>query len=244
MIRAHELTKYYGSHAVLNNISLEVRKGEVAAIIGPSGVGKSTLLRCITGLEPFHSGFIECGNAKLTAGLTEKERARARQGLRGKIGMVFQQFHLFPHMSVLENVIAGPLFVKKMDRDAAIHKAEHLLERVGVLSKINCKPERLSGGEQQRVAIARALAMDPEIILFDEPTSALDPFMTDEVLSVMMELARAGQTMLVITHEMAFARRVAQTVHVFSGGKVIESGMTEQLFNNPQEAATKRFLRL
>jgi len=244
MIRAHELTKYYGTHAVLNNISLEVRKGEVAAIIGPSGVGKSTLLRCIIGLEPFHSGFVEFGSVKLSAGLAEKERSRIRQQFRGKIGMVFQQFHLFPHMSVLENVIAGPMFVKQMNKDAAIHKAELLLERVGVLSKIHNKPDRLSGGEQQRVAIARALAMDPEIILFDEPTSALDPFMTDEVLSVMVELAKGGQTMLVITHEMAFARRVAQTVHVFSGGRVVESGVTEQLFNNPQDAATKRFLRL
>ena len=244
MIRVHELAKRYGRNEILRGINLEVVKGEVAAIIGPSGGGKSTLLRCIIGLEPFDSGSVEFDDAILTAGLPERERSRIQQRLRGKIGMVFQQFHLFPHLSVLENVIAAPLYVNRAKRDETIAKAEKLLDRVGVLSKVSCKPERLSGGEQQRVAIARALAMDPEIILFDEPTSALDPCMTDEVLAVMIDLAAAGQTMLVVTHEMGFARRVANRVHVFSEGRVVESGISSQVFDAPRELATKRFLRL
>jgi ABC-type polar amino acid transport system ATPase subunit len=244
MIRVHELAKRYGRNEVLRGINLEVVKGEVAAIIGPSGGGKSTLLRCVIGLEPFDSGKVEFDDATLTAGLPERERSRIQQRLRGKIGMVFQQFHLFPHLSVLENVIAAPLYVNGAKRDEIIAKAEKLLDRVGILSKVSCRPERLSGGEQQRVAIARALAMDPEIILFDEPTSALDPCMTDEVLTVMIDLAALGQTMLVVTHEMGFARRVANRVHVFAEGRVVESGISSQVFDAPRELATKRFLRL
>ena len=244
MIRIQELAKRYGNQEVLCGINLEVVKGEVAAIIGPSGGGKSTLLRCIIGLEPFDAGVVEFDDLRLTADLPPAERLRIQQRLRGRIGMVFQQFHLFPHLTVLENVIEAPVHVNHVPRDQAVAKAERLLDRVGVLSKVGCHPDRLSGGEQQRVAIARALAMDPEVILFDEPTSALDPCMTDEVLAVMIDLAAAGQSMLVVTHEMGFARRVASHVHVFSDGRVVESGISSQVFDAPRELATKRFLRL
>lgn len=232
MIRVHELSKSFGGQPVLRKVSLEVPKGEVAAVIGPSGGGKSTLLRCIIGLEPFEAGQVEFGTATLVAGMNERERSRVRQKLCGKIGMVFQQFHLFPHLTVLENVIAAPLYVGKLHRDEAIAKAERFLDRVGVLDKANSRPDSLSGGEQQRVAIARALAMDPEIILFDEPTSALDPFMTDEVLAVMLSLKEAGQSMLVVTHEMDFARRVADQIYACSRGEILKSDLVGRFFES------------
>ncbi|MBI5510892.1 MAG: amino acid ABC transporter ATP-binding protein [Deltaproteobacteria bacterium] len=244
MIRVHEVAKRFGEQEVLRGISLDVVKGEVAAIIGPSGGGKSTLLRCIIGLESFDSGRVELVQATIAAGLAGRERARIHRRLRGKVGMVFQQFHLFPHLTVLENVTAAPIYVNHVPQDEANSRAMALLARVGVAAKAGCRPDRLSGGEQQRVAIARALAMDPEIILFDEPTSALDPCMTDEVLGVMTDLAAAGQSMLVVTHEMGFARRVANRVHVFADGRVVESGLAAEVFEAPREVATRRFLRL
>jgi ABC-type polar amino acid transport system ATPase subunit len=239
MIEVRGLVKQHGELSVLRGVSLSVRPGEVAAIIGPSGGGKSTLLRCINGLEHFQDGEVQVGDLCLRAGACE---SATLQNLRRRVGMVFQQFHLFPHLSVLENVMSGPLYAQSRPRAEVEPEARALLARVGLGDKANVRPELLSGGQQQRVAIARALAVKPEAILFDEPTSALDPRMAIEVLRVMEDLAKGGQTMIVVTHAMSFARRAATTVHVMEGGIVAESGPPAQVFGAPRSEATKAFL--
>jgi ABC-type polar amino acid transport system ATPase subunit len=240
MIDVRGLVKNHDALRVLDGVSLTVRQGEVAAVVGPSGGGKSTLLRCVNGLETFEHGEVCVGDVTLGPGARHDTEALLR--LRRRIGMVFQQFHLFPHMNVLDNVLAGPLYALGRRRDEAEPEARALLERVGLADKADARPEQLSGGQQQRVAIARALAVRPEAILFDEPTSALDPRMAAEVLRVIADLAAAGQTMVVVTHAMGFARRVAHTVHVMHAGRVAESGPPAQVFEDPQTAVTRAFL--
>jgi ABC-type polar amino acid transport system ATPase subunit len=239
MIEVRGLVKRYGELPVLSNVSLSVRPGEVAAIIGPSGGGKSTLLRCINGLESFQDGEVQVGELCLRAG---SAGSTMLQGLRRRVGMVFQQFHLFPHLSVLENVMSGPLYAQGRPRSEVEPEARALLDRVGLAGKAGVRPELLSGGQQQRVAIARALAVKPEAILFDEPTSALDPRMASEVLRVMEDLAKTGQTMIVVTHAMNFARRAATTVHVMDAGTVAESGPPQKIFGGAECEVTKAFL--
>jgi ABC-type polar amino acid transport system ATPase subunit len=243
MIQTTNLHKSHGSLAVLRGVSLNVAQGEVAAIIGPSGGGKSTFLRCLNGLEMFQSGEVRVGDRTLSPGIQSRGQQDNIRAVRRQLGMVFQQFNLFPHLTVLENVIEAPLRVLRMQREEAVARAKSLLERVGLAEKIAVRPDKLSGGQQQRVAIARALAMQPKAMLFDEPTSALDPRMTAEVLAVMADLAASGQTMIVVTHAMNFARRAAKTVHVFHEGVVAESGPPAQIFDAPQHPATREFLR-
>ena len=242
MIHVRRLVKYHGGARVLGGVSLTVERGEVAAVIGPSGGGKSTLLRCINGLEPFEEGSVEVDGLALHAGSPPRGNGQLLTELRRRVGMVFQQFHLFPHMSVLENVLSGPLYVLGQRREQAEPEAVALLERVGLRDKLHARPEQLSGGQQQRVAIARTLAMRPQAILFDEPTSALDPRMASEVLGVISDLARSGQTMVVVTHAMSFARQVANQVHIMHAGSIAESGNPEQIFENPQSEVTRHFL--
>jgi ABC-type polar amino acid transport system ATPase subunit len=243
MIRASRVVKRYAGQEVLRGVSLEVAGGDVGVIIGPSGGGKSTFLRCLNGLERFDEGRVEVDGTALEPHLPRAEEKERLRRIRARVGMVFQQFHLFPHLTVLGNVVEAPIHVAGQGREEAEAGARALLERVGLGAKAGRKPAQLSGGEQQRVAIARALAMKPEVILFDEPTSALDPRMTVEVLAVLEDLARSGQTMLVVTHAMAFARRAATRVHVFGEGRVLESGPPEQIFECPAEAATREFLQ-
>ncbi len=238
MIAVTNLVKRHGQLEVLRGVSMNVKRGEVAAIIGPSGGGKSTLLRCINGLERFQQGEVQVDNLKLSSNPDGDNLRKLRQ----RVGMVFQQFHLFPHMTVLENVMAGPQIVLGYSRVHSEPIAINLLDRVGLKDKLNVKPEQLSGGQQQRVAIARALAVSPEAILFDEPTSALDPRMANEVMAVISDLARSGQTMMVVTHAMGFARQVAHTVHVMAEGQVAESGPPQQVFDAPQQEVTRHFL--
>jgi ABC-type polar amino acid transport system ATPase subunit len=242
MIDVRRLVKNHGDLRVLDGVSLSVRRGEVASVIGPSGGGKSTLLRCINGLEPFQDGEVQVDEVRLTAGAPGRDGGDALRALRQRVGMVFQQFHLFPHMTVLENVLSGPLYTLGRPRDEVDPEAQRLLDRVGLADKLAARPDQLSGGQQQRVAIARALAMKPEAILFDEPTSALDPRMAAEVIAVIADLAKSGQTMIVVTHAMGFARHVSHTVHVMHGGRVIESGPPGQIFEAPRDEVTRRFL--
>jgi ABC-type polar amino acid transport system ATPase subunit len=240
VIDVRALVKHHGDVCVLNGVSLSVKRGEVAAVIGPSGGGKSTLLRCINGLESFQDGQVQVDNLCLRAG--DGQGSEKLRLLRRRVGMVFQQFHLFPHMSVLENVMSGPLYVLGQRRAEVEPEARRLLDRVGLADKLTARPDQLSGGQQQRVAIARALAVKPEAILFDEPTSALDPQMAGEVLSVIADLARSGQTMIVVTHAMGFARQVAHTVHVMDVGRIAESGPPAQIFEAPTQDVTRRFV--
>ena len=240
MIEVRNLVKDHGALRVLDGVCLSVKRGEVAAVIGPSGGGKSTLLRCINGLETFQQGEVSVDTLRLTPG--DGHAALNLRRLRRRVGMVFQQFNLFPHMTVLDNVLSGPRFVLGQSRAAAEPEARQLLDRVGLGDKLHARPEQLSGGQQQRVAIARALAVRPEAILFDEPTSALDPRMAGEVLSVIADLAKSGQTMIVVTHAMHFARQVAHTVHVMDAGRIVESGPPAQVFDAPREDATQRFV--
>jgi ABC-type polar amino acid transport system ATPase subunit len=242
MITVRKLVKQHGRQQVLTGVSLAVERGEVAAVIGPSGGGKSTLLRCINGLEPFQEGEVQVDDVCLRPGEARRQSGEALRRLRRRVGMVFQQFHLFPHMSVLDNVLAGPRFALGRSRADAEPEARQLLERVGLADKLDTHPEHLSGGQQQRVAIARALAMKPEAILFDEPTSALDPRMAGEVLRVITDLAGSGLTMVVVTHAMSFARNVAHTVHVMHEGRVAESGPPQQVFEAPRHDVTRSFL--
>jgi ABC-type polar amino acid transport system ATPase subunit len=242
MIEVSDLVKNHGSLRVLDGISLAVQRGEVAAIVGPSGGGKSTLLRCINGLETFQQGEVRVDEITLRPGESSAESSESLRQLRRRVGMVFQQFHLFPHLRVLANVMAGPLWALRQPREDAEAMARRLLKQVGLADKLDAWPEQLSGGQQQRVAIARALAMQPEAILFDEPTSALDPHMAGEVLHVIADLAGEGQTMIVVTHAMSFARRVAHTVHVMHEGRIAESGPPEQIFEQPRQEATRAFL--
>jgi polar amino acid transport system ATP-binding protein len=227
---------------VLDGVSLTIAAGERAALIGPSGGGKTTLLRCLVGLEPFEEGRMMVDDTCLTTDGSGKTKREAVQAIRRKVGMVFQQFHLFPHLSVLENVLCGPVYGFGRSREETECEARTLLARVGLGDKLREKPERLSGGQQQRVAIARALALQPRVLLLDEPTSALDPRNAREVVSLITDLARAVPTMLLVTHDVAFTRRVADTVHVMIHGRVIESGPARQVLDHPREKATQSFL--
>lgn len=242
MIEVRGLVKNHGSLRVLDGISLRIQPGEVAVIIGPSGGGKSTLLRCINGLDHFQQGEVHVDGIVLRANGAAAGQDNTLRQLRRRVGMVFQQFHLFPHLRVLANVMAGPLWALRQPHGEVEATARQLLKRVGLADKLDAWPEQLSGGQQQRVAIARALAMRPDTILFDEPTSALDPHMAGEVLHVIADLAGEGQTMLVVTHAMSFARRVAHTVHVMHEGCIAESGPPKQIFEHPQQEATRAFL--
>jgi polar amino acid transport system ATP-binding protein len=232
MIELRDVHKRFGSHEVLKGITASVTKGEVVCIIGPSGSGKSTILRCINGLESYEAGDISIEGARVD------RNAASIVAIRTQVSMVFQRFNLFPHRTALENVIEGPVFVKKEPRAQALERGCALLAQVGL-----AHPPQLSGGQQQRVAIARALAMQPRAILFDEPTSALDPELVGEVLSVMRKLAEAGMTMVVVTHEMGFAREVADRVLFIDGGVIVEQGPAKTVLNQPQHARTQDFLR-
>ena len=243
MIHVDALFKRHGELEILKGISLTVNRGEVAAIIGPSGGGKSTFLRCINGLETFQGGAVRVGPHVLSANLHPRKDAAQLQKVRKVVGFVFQQFNLFPHLSVLGNLIEAPMLVDNEPKESAVARAVALLDRVGLLAKAEAYPRDLSGGQQQRVAIARTLMMRPEAILFDEPTSALDPVMANEVLGVISDLAKADQTMIVVTHSMRFARQVSDHVHVFAGGHDVEFGPPDKVFGDPQHETTKAFLK-
>jgi ABC-type polar amino acid transport system ATPase subunit len=243
MITVHNLIKRFGSNEVIKGISLEVPRGEVEAIIGPSGGGKSTFLRCINGLESFQGGRVHVGDLLLTPETSPRRNAALLCSVRKQVGMVFQQFNLFPHLTTIQNLCEAPVQVMGQSRDEAEARAVTLLDRVGLSDKKDALPINLSGGQMQRVAIARTLMMEPAAILFDEPTSALDPLMAGEVLAVMTDLAKAGQTMLVVTHSMAFARNVASTVHVFAEGYDVETGPPDKVFEDPRHAVTRAFLK-
>ncbi len=236
MIAISQLHKSFGQHEVLKGIDLTINQGEVVVIIGPSGSGKSTLLRTMNLLEVPTKGHISFEGVDIT------DRANDIFKMREKMGMVFQQFNLFPNMTVLENITLSPIKTKGMSKADAEQKAYQLLERVGLLDKAAVYPASLSGGQQQRIAIARGLAMDPDVLLFDEPTSALDPEMVGEVLAVMQDLAKSGMTMVIVTHEMGFAKEVADRVIFMDGGLVIEEGSPAQVFEAPKEERTKDFL--
>ena len=246
MISAKDIHKAFGGNEVLRGVSLELLRGEVVAVIGPSGSGKSTFLRCLNHLETIDRGSIQIEGEVLAQNDASGKaqyvpEAQTRQ-IGRKMGMVFQSFNLFPHLTVLENLIEAPMLVKKMKREEIVPKAESLLAKVGLSAKRDAYPNRLSGGQKQRVAIARALCMDPDIMLFDEPTSALDPELTGEVLRTMRELADEHMTMLVVTHEMGFAREVANRVIFMDGGHIVEQGPSAAFFANPQHERTKAFL--
>ncbi|MBQ0132502.1 MAG: amino acid ABC transporter ATP-binding protein [Comamonas sp.] len=246
MISAQAIHKAFGDNQVLRGVSLDLLRGEVVAVIGPSGSGKSTFLRCLNHLETIDRGTILIEGEPLarsegSAKAHYVPEAEIRR-LGHKMGMVFQSFNLFPHLTVLENLIEAPMLVKKMKREDIVPKAETLLKKVGLLEKRDAYPNRLSGGQKQRVAIARALCMDPDIMLFDEPTSALDPELTGEVLRTMRELADEHMTMLVVTHEMGFAREVANRVIFMDGGNIVEQGPAATFFAQPQHERTKAFL--
>ena len=236
VVEFQQVNKWFGSLHVLKDITLNIEAGEVVVVCGPSGSGKSTLIRCINGLEPIQSGEIVVDGLSLADPNLDASR------LRANVGMVFQSFNLYPHMNVLQNVTLAPLKVKRLTRGEAENIAMKLLERVGIPDKAQAYPANLSGGQQQRVAIARALAMEPRIMLFDEPTSALDPEMINEVLEVMTDLAKEGMTMVVVTHEMGFARRVAHRVIFMDEGQVIEEGKPEKFFEAPDSPRTRQFL--
>ncbi|MCB9112799.1 MAG: amino acid ABC transporter ATP-binding protein [Anaerolineales bacterium] len=242
MVKVSNLDKYFGRLHVLKDIELEVPERQVVCLIGRSGSGKSTLLRCINFLEDPSRGVIEVDGVRVEAEEKGKERRKLIHDVRLKTGMVFQEFNLFPHMTVLENVIEGPVTVKGMDKKQAIELAELNLDSVGMLFKKDEYPMRLSGGQKQRVAIARALTMEPRVMLFDEPTSALDPELIGEVLNVMKKVANEGMTMIVVTHEMGFAREVADRVIVMSDGQLIEDADPDELFNNPKDPRTKALI--
>lgn len=236
MIRVEHLYKRFGDHEVLKDINVHIKEKEVVCVIGPSGSGKSTFLRCLNLLEPITSGRVVVDGYDLTDPKTDINRVRT------EMGMVFQQFNLFPHKRVIDNITMAPIRVRKWPKEKAEQKAMELLGKVGLQDKAHTWPEQLSGGQQQRVAIARALAMDPKVMLFDEPTSALDPEMIKEVLAVMKQLAAEGMTMVVVTHEMGFAREVSDRVLFMDQGMIIEEGTPEELFNRPKEERTRSFL--
>ena len=242
IVKVSSLDKYFGRLHVLKKVSIEVAPREVVCLIGRSGSGKSTLLRCINFLEEPSFGTIEVDGIQVEAGGKGKGHRQLIHDVRLKTGMVFQEFNLFPHMTVLENVIEGPVIVKGMDRAKAVELAELNLDSVGLLFKKDEYPNRLSGGQKQRVAIARALTMEPRVMLFDEPTSALDPELIGEVLNVMKKVAKEGMTMLVVTHEMGFAREVADRVLVMADGEIIEEAKPSELFSHPKDARTKALI--
>ena len=236
VLEVRNLSKDYGNGPILKDISMTIQKGEVVVIIGPSGCGKSTFLRCLNGLESIQQGEIILDGQVITA-----EKTKWTQ-VRQKIGMVFQSYELFPHMSVIDNILLGPLKAQGKQKKEVIQEAERLLDRVGLLDKKDAYPRQLSGGQKQRVAIVRSLIMHPEIMLFDEVTAALDPEMVREVLDVMLELAKSGSTMIIVTHEMQFARAVADKVVFFDGGDIVETGTPEEFFTNPETERARRFL--
>ncbi|HEY3504813.1 MAG TPA: amino acid ABC transporter ATP-binding protein [Actinocatenispora sp.] len=246
MLRIENVTKSYGGNPVLRNVSLDVDAGTVTCVIGPSGAGKSTLIQCVNHLERVDSGLLRVdgrlmGYRERAGKLYElSDREIARQ--RSDIGMVFQHFHLFPHLTVRENITTGPILVRRVDRATAVARADELLARVGLAGHGDRYPSQLSGGQQQRVAIARTLAMDPKLVLFDEPTSALDPELVGEVLAVMKDLAESGMTMVVVTHELGFAREVADRVVFMADGAIVEEGTTTEVFDQPQHERTRSFL--
>jgi len=236
VVEVRDLKKSFGNHEILKGINLKVRPSEVVCIIGPSGSGKSTLLRCVNLLEKPTSGQIFIEGVEITTQGVDVNK------LRQKVGIVFQSYNLFPHLTVEQNLILAPLKVQKRNREECLEKARKLLKRIGLEEKLHAYPDQLSGGQQQRVAIARALMMDPDIMLFDEVTSALDPELVKEVLDAMKELAAAGMTMLVVTHEMGFAREVADRVVFMDGGVIVEEGVPEKIFSSPEHPRTREFL--
>lgn len=236
IIIAEDVHKYYGKFHVLQGVSLNVHRGEVVVLMGPSGSGKSTFIRTFNALEEYQQGKIEVDGITLSRDLKNIE------AIRREVGMVFQQFNLFPHLTVLQNITLAPIWVRKVSKQKAEESAMQLLERVGILEQAKKYPGQLSGGQQQRVAIARALAMQPKVMLFDEPTSALDPEMVREVLDVMRSLARDGMTMVVVTHEVGFAREVADRVVLMDSGLLVEESTPDKFFTDPKEERTRRFL--
>ncbi|MEC4878717.1 amino acid ABC transporter ATP-binding protein [Pseudomonas sp. NC26] len=236
LIEFQGFNKYFGEHQVLAEVDLKVRTGEVVVILGPSGCGKSTLLRCLNGLEQAHSGHLRLDGQELLAPGTDWRQERQR------VGMVFQSYHLFGHMSVIDNLLLGPLKVQKRQRAEAQAQAEALLARVGLLDKRDAFPRQLSGGQQQRIAIVRSLCMNPQVMLFDEVTAALDPEMVKEVLQVIQGLARDGMTLLIVTHEMAFARAVADRIVFMEAGRILEQSDPESFFSQPRTARAQQFL--
>ena len=245
-IEMKNIYKAFGEHEILKDVNLSVDKGQVVSVIGPSGAGKSTLLRCLNRLEEINKGSIyidgEC-LAKEENGNVIYADEKMSKKLLGKTGMVFQSFNLFPHMTVAENIIAAPVYVKKMKKEVTLEIAKEMLAKVGLEQKMDAYPGNLSGGQKQRVAIARALAMNPEIILFDEPTSALDPELTGEVLKAIKRLAEEKMTMIIVTHEIAFARTVSDKIIFMVDGCIEEEGNSEEIFNNPKSIRTKAFLK-
>ncbi|SFH57965.1 amino acid ABC transporter ATP-binding protein [Modicisalibacter xianhensis] len=239
IVRMDKVNKHFGKLHVMQDIDLEVAPGEVVVIIGASGSGKSTLIRCVNGLEEFQGGRIVVDGNEL---LPNGKSGKSLQTIRTEVGMVFQQFNLFPHLSVLDNVTLAPMKVRNWPRDKALETARKLLARVGIEDQADKYPGQLSGGQQQRVALARALAMGPRLMLFDEPTSALDPEMIGEVLDAMRELANEGMTMMIVTHEMGFAREVADRVIFVHGGRIVEQGPPEEVFDHPRHERTQSFL--
>lgn len=237
MVEAKNLTKSFGKLMVFKDLNVSIAKGEVLVIIGPSGSGKSTFLRCLNHLEEPDGGEVIIEGQPLD----NKNKKQYRETIE-KMGMVFQSYNLFPHMTVLQNVMEAPITVKKENKETVLKRAEKLIAKVGLSDKLDVYPSKLSGGQKQRVAIARALCMEPDIMLFDEPTSALDPELVGEVLNVMKELAEEGMTMAVVTHEMGFAREVADRVIFMDGGKIVEENTPEEIFSNPKEERTKLFL--
>ena len=246
MVRAERVCKYYGRQVALRDVSLTVAPGEVMCLIGPSGAGKSTFLRCINHLEKISAGRLwvdgELVGYREHRGRIHELREREVARKRAEIGMVFQRFNLFRHLTALENIIEAPIRVRRQPRAQAVEQAMELLERVGLADRAGAYPAELSGGQQQRVAIARALAMRPKLMLFDEPTSALDPELVGEVLDIMRDLAAEGMTMVVVTHEMGFARQAADTVVFMDGGTVVESGPPDQVLSDPRHERTRAFL--
>jgi polar amino acid transport system ATP-binding protein len=246
MVRAEGVRKHFGGQEVLRGVDLQVRSGEVQCIIGPSGSGKSTFLRCINHLEKVDGGRLTVGGHlvgyRQQGNKLYELRDREVCAQRAEIGMVFQRFNLFPHMTALENVTIGPIQVKHESRALAESRGKQLLERVGLADKVDCYPKQISGGQQQRVAIARALAMQPKLMLFDEPTSALDPELVGEVLDVMRSLAKDGMTMVVVTHEMGFAREVGDSLAFMDQGRIVECGPPREVLANPREERTRLFL--
>jgi polar amino acid transport system ATP-binding protein len=238
LLEIEHLTKRYNDNLILDDLSLTVHRGEVIVVVGPSGCGKSTLLRCINALEPIQGGSIRLEGEKIDP------RSKNLPQLRQKIGMVFQSYELFPHLSVINNILLAPSKVQKRKKDEIIKEAVELLERVGLSDKANSFPRQLSGGQKQRVAIVRALCMHPDILLFDEVTAALDPEMVREVLDVMLDLAKQGRTMVIVTHEMQFARAVADRVIFIDGGKIVEDAVPDAFFTEPKSARAKQFLNI
>ncbi len=243
MIEVKDLKKSFDNNHVLSGIDLKVHKGEVLAIIGPSGSGKTTLLRCLNFLETPNAGTVRISDISIDTAIDLKKQKRAVRDLRQRAGFVFQSFNLFPHRTVLENITEGPVIVKKEELSDAEKRARKFLKKVGLANKENAYPSALSGGQQQRVAIARALAMEPEVVLFDEPTSALDPELVGEVLAVIKELASEDRTMVIVTHEMAFARDVADRVIFMADGQIVEEAPAKELFSSPKRERTKKFLK-